>query len=139
MARSDPSSEFPVSAGSSGCGSDAQSPDNSLTTESSASTANDLEARVAALEQLACDLREDPQALLRLLRRLEQLHRSIQDGPFRASLPSGRNELFRLLEDMEHSGGWPYIPRLQLRTFMDLLQGPGTEAPPPPPQSGQES
>jgi hypothetical protein len=23
---------------------------------------------------------------------------------------------------MERSGGWPYIPRLQLRTFMDLLQ-----------------
>jgi hypothetical protein len=23
---------------------------------------------------------------------------------------------------MEKSGGWPYIPRLQLRTFMDLLQ-----------------
>jgi hypothetical protein len=23
---------------------------------------------------------------------------------------------------MEDSGGWPYIPRLQLRTFLDLLQ-----------------
>jgi hypothetical protein len=23
---------------------------------------------------------------------------------------------------VERSGGWPYIPRLQLRTFMDLLQ-----------------
>ena len=23
---------------------------------------------------------------------------------------------------MERSGGWPYIPRLQLRTFIDLLQ-----------------
>ena len=22
---------------------------------------------------------------------------------------------------METSGGWPYIPRLQLRTFLDLL------------------
>ena len=22
---------------------------------------------------------------------------------------------------MEKSGGWPYIPRLQLRTFIDLL------------------
>jgi hypothetical protein len=26
------------------------------------------------------------------------------------------------LRAMEQSGGWPYIPRLQLRTFMDLLQ-----------------
>ena len=87
-------------------------------------TSDDLDAKVAALEQLAQVLKDDPQALLQLLRRLEQLHRSIQDGPFRASLPCGRNELFRLLEDMEHSGGWPYIPRLQLRTFMDLLQAP---------------
>jgi len=36
--------------------------------------------------------------------------------------------LFRLLEDMEHSGGWPYIPRLQLRSFMDLLQVPAALA-----------
>ena len=35
---------------------------------------------------------------------------------------------FRLLEDMEHSGGWPYIPRLQLRSFMDLLQVPAALA-----------
>ena len=89
---------------------------------------DDLDAKVAALDQLAQALKEDPQALLRLLRRLEQLHRSIQDGPFRASLPCGRNELFRLLEDMEHSGGWPYIPRLQLRTFIDLLQVPAAVA-----------
>ncbi|MCE2838140.1 MAG: hypothetical protein LW834_14480 [Cyanobium sp. 49614_E6] len=89
---------------------------------------DDLDAKVAALEQLAQTLKDDPQELLRLLRRLEQLHRSIQDGPFLASLPSGRNELFRLLEDMEHSGGWPYIPRLQLRSFMDLLQVPAALA-----------
>jgi hypothetical protein len=30
--------------------------------------------------------------------------------------------LLELLQNMERSGGWPYIPRLQLRTFMDLLQ-----------------
>jgi hypothetical protein len=74
------------------------------------------------LKALAEDLAEDPAALLDLLRRLEQLHRAIQDGPFRTSLPSDRNRLFQLLEAMEDSGGWPYIPRLQLRTFMDLLQ-----------------
>jgi len=91
-------------------------------------TSDDLDAKVAALEQLAQVLKDDPQALLQLLRRLEQLHRSIQDGPFLASLPCGRNELFRLLEDMEHSGGWPYIPRLQLRSFMDLLQVPAAVA-----------
>jgi len=40
----------------------------------------------------------------------------------RVLLPADRGELFNLLQSMEKSGGWPYIPRLQLRTFMDLLQ-----------------
>lgn len=121
MDSSEPSSgtasRIPVQPVSSGLASDPLS-------QPKPAAGDDLDAKVAALEQLAQDLKDDPQELLRLLRRLEQLHRSIQDGPFRDSLPSGRNELFRLLEDMENSGGWPYIPRLQLRTFMDLLQVP---------------
>jgi hypothetical protein len=80
------------------------------------------EAALSHLEQLAQELEGQPEALLALLRRLEQLHRTIQDGPFRASLPEDRNRLFALLAEMERSGGWPYIPRLQLRTFLDLLQ-----------------
>jgi len=80
----------------------------------------DEELRV--LLALAESLEGDPAALLDLLRRLEKLHRTIQDGAFRNSLPEDRNRLFQLLESMEDSGGWPYIPRLQLRTFLDLLQ-----------------
>jgi len=121
MDSSDPLSEIPAQSFTSGLASDPQAPPTQA-------AIGDLDAKVVALEQLAQTLKDDPQALLKLLRRLEQLHRSIQDGPFRASLPSGRNELFRLLEDMEHSGGWPYIPRLQLRTFMDLLQVPAAVA-----------
>jgi len=85
-----------------------------------------------ALEALAQELEGQPEALLELLRRLEHLHRSIQDGPFRSSLPSDRHQLFRLLEEIESSGGWPYIPRLQLRTFMGLLPRDQTmpESPP---------
>ena len=75
-----------------------------------------------ALQALAEGLEGDPAALLDLLRRLEKLHRTIQDGAFRNSLPEDRNRLYQLLESMEDRGGWPYIPRLQLRTFMDLLQ-----------------
>lgn len=75
-----------------------------------------------AFQQIAQAHSTDPQVLLALLRHLEHLHRSIQDGPFRSSLPSERSSLFQLLQDMELSGGWPYIPRLQLRTFLDLLQ-----------------
>ncbi len=81
-----------------------------------------LDGVLRDLEQLAAELDGQPEALLLLLRQIEHLHRSIQDGPFRGSLPADRNQLFNLLQNMERSGGWPYIPRLQLRTFMDLLQ-----------------
>jgi hypothetical protein len=56
------------------------------------------------------------------LRQIEALHRRIQDGPFRTSLPADRHQFFTLLQAMETSGGWPYIPRLQLRTFLDMLE-----------------
>ena len=80
-----------------------------------------LRPHLQAIEALASELQGNPEALLALLRDLEQVHRTIQDGAFRASLPTDRNALFRLLGEMERSGGWPYIPRLQLRTFLDLL------------------
>jgi hypothetical protein len=94
------------------------------------------DSELQALAAVAGQLNGDSAALLDLLRRLEQLHRTIQDGPFRDSLPGDRNRLYQLLESMEDSGGWPYIPRLQLRTFMELLQrgedpeGEGSEQPP---------
>lgn len=81
-----------------------------------------LEGLLQNIDALSQELAGSPESLLSLLRQLEQLHRSIQDGPFRSSLPADRNHLFNLLQEMEKSGGWPYIPRLQLRTFMDLLQ-----------------
>ena len=92
-----------------------------------------VEAEIApfleGLAQVAASHEGDPLALLGLLRQLEALHRTIQDGSFRSSLPSERSSLFRLLQDMEQSGGWPYIPRLQLRTFLDLLQAEPPETP----------
>ncbi len=81
-----------------------------------------LTSQLEQLAHLAGELEGQPEALLSLLRQLEQLHRSVQDGPFRSSLPADRGQLFSLLQSVERSGGWPYIPRLQLRTFMDLLQ-----------------
>jgi len=100
--------------------------DGSTTDSTRSLAAGDWEARLSAelmsLQALADEVDGEPEALLLLLRRLEELHRSIQDGPFRASLPADRGALFNLLQGMEKSGGWPYIPRLQLRTFMDLLQ-----------------
>ncbi|MEY3462509.1 MAG: hypothetical protein RLZZ468_287 [Cyanobacteriota bacterium] len=98
---------------------------NPAPTPGSALTADQqerLRQALAGLEALSAELNGEPAALLELLRQLEQLHRTLQDGPFRNSLPADRNALFALLQRMEQSGGWPYIPRLQLRTFMDLLQ-----------------
>jgi hypothetical protein len=90
--------------------------------ELSADQQQRLAEALTAIDGLAEELDGQPAALLALLRQLEQRHRTIQDGPFRNSLPADRNALFHLLQHMERSGGWPYIPRLQLRTFMDLLQ-----------------
>lgn len=122
IARPDPNS--PAPSGSSG-------PQSGISPEVAA-LEQELQPLLAQISGLAAAHGEDPQVLLALLRHLEHLHRSIQDGPFRSSLPSERSSLFKLLQDMELSGGWPYIPRLQLRTFLDLLQQdePETEQPP---------
>tara|TARA_B100001059_G_scaffold222962_1_gene247458 strand:- start:345 stop:776 length:432 start_codon:yes stop_codon:yes gene_type:complete len=81
-----------------------------------------LQPALKTLRELSDQHQGDPESLLLLLRDLEALHREIQDGAFRESLPEDRQKLFALLKTMERSGGWPYIPRLQLRTFIDLLE-----------------
>ena len=81
-----------------------------------------LQPTLKTLRELSDQHQGDPESLLLLLRDLEALHREIQDGAFRESLPEDRQKLFALLKTMERSGGWPYIPRLQLRTFIDLLE-----------------
>lgn len=85
-----------------------------------------LDEALGGLEQQVWSLAEmhvgDPDTLLKLLRLLERLHREIQEGPFRDALPTNRQALYSLLRDMESAGGWPYIPRLQLRSFIELLQ-----------------
>lgn len=83
-----------------------------------------MDGLLAELSDVANDLRGNPEALLSLLRSLEALHRSIQDDAFRSSLPENRQQLFNLLQTMERSGGWPYIPRLQLKTFIAMLDQP---------------
>lgn len=74
------------------------------------------------VQELTQQLEGDAEGLLGLLRLLEHLHREIQDGSFRKALPTDRQALYSLLRDMETAGGWPYIPRLQIRTFLELLE-----------------
>ena len=77
-----------------------------------------LQPALKTLRELSEQHRDNPESLLLLLRDLEALHRDIQDNAFRASLPEDRQKLFALLKTLERSGGWPSIPRLQLRTFI---------------------
>jgi hypothetical protein len=62
--------------------------------------------------------RDDSLALLTLLRTLEKLHRDIAESAFLTSLPDTRHALYDLLRDIESEGGWPHIPRMQLRTLL---------------------
>ena len=88
-----------------------------------------LQPMLEQLRALADDQRDQPEALLLFLRELEALHRDVQEGAFRNSLPEDRQQLFSFLQTLERSGGWPYIPRLQLKTFIALLdQGPADMA-----------
>lgn len=60
--------------------------------------------------------------LLSLLRLLEELHHDIRDNLFQQALPTNRQQLYSLLRDIEQSGGWPYIPRMKLQEFLDVVE-----------------
>ncbi len=88
-----------------------------------------LEAIATAVRALAQSCQGDSLALVALLRRLEELHREIRDGFFQASLPNNRQALYTLLKDIEAEGGWPYIERMKLQSFLASLRAeaaPGT-------------
>ncbi len=80
-----------------------------------------LKEALLALRALAQCHREDPKALLDILRQLEACHRDITDRYLLPALPNTRHALFDLLKEMEEKGGWPYIPRLQLRQIIEQL------------------
>jgi hypothetical protein len=60
----------------------------------------------------------DAVMLLKILRFLEGLHHNIRENYFQPSLPNQRHDLYALLREIEAEGGWPYIPRMQLREFL---------------------
>lgn len=89
---------------------------------------SELQSIATAVRALAGNYQGDSQALLALLRQLEQLHREIRDGMFQASLPSNRQALHALLKDIESEGGWPYIERMRLHSFLANLNEMDGEA-----------
>ena len=74
----------------------------------------------AHLHQLIDQAQADPVALLKILRFLESLHNEVRELHFQPALPIHRHELYAMLREIEAEGGWPYIPRMQLR---ELLRG----------------
>jgi hypothetical protein len=60
----------------------------------------------------------DPIAQLRVLRFLEHLHQDIRESEFQPALPTDRHGLNNLLKEMEAQGGWPYIPKMNLRALL---------------------
>lgn len=78
----------------------------------------ELEGIATAVHSLAQSCQGDSLALLALLRKLEELHREIRDGMFQESLPNSRHALHALLRDIEAEGGWPYIERMKLQSFL---------------------
>jgi hypothetical protein len=79
---------------------------------------NKLQAITAEIRSLANTHQGNSLALLALLRRLEQMHGEIREDLFQSSLPDNRQALYALLKDMEEAGGWPYIERMKLRSFL---------------------
>lgn len=81
----------------------------------------ELQSITTGVRALAQEFQADSLALLAILRRLEELHREIRDEMFQMSLPDNRQGLYALLKDIESEGGWPYIERMRLQSFLANL------------------
>lgn len=81
----------------------------------------ELQAIATAVRALGKGRQVDTLGLLALLRQLEELHREIRDGIFQESLPDNRQALYALVRDIEAEGGWPYIERMKLQSFLANL------------------
>lgn len=80
-----------------------------------------LQAIEERVRTLAVSYQGDAEDLLRLLRVLEALHQEIRDQLFQQALPMNRQALYALLRTIETEGGWPYIPRMNLKSFLKDL------------------
>jgi hypothetical protein len=82
---------------------------------------SELQQVASQIRELAQTAQGDSLELLSLLRVLEGLHREICEGLFQESLPNNRRALYSLLKDIETQGGWPYIHRMRLHSFLNNL------------------
>ena len=92
--------------------------------DTSRGQSDDIESIRLAIESAAQKRVNDCEALLELLRQLEELHRDIRETLFQEALPSNRQRLHKLLRDIEVNGGWPYIQRMKLVELLNNLDTP---------------
>jgi hypothetical protein len=90
--------------------------------ELSANLSSQLQAIASAVNNALQSSQGDAIAILALLRQLEQLHNEIREGAFQKSLPDNRQALYSLLRNIESQGGWPYIERMKLQSFLKDLE-----------------
>jgi hypothetical protein len=83
---------------------------------------SNLQTIAGTVRELAISHEGDNLAILNILRVLESLHQEIRDGLFQESLPDNRQALYKLLRDIETSGGWPYIHRMKLQWLLSHFQ-----------------
>ena len=88
----------------------------------------DIEKIRSAVQTAAQERADDCEALLALLRQLEDLHRDIRETLFQEALPTNRHGLYSLLRNIEVNGGWPYIQRMKLTELLkSSAQSPTSE------------
>ncbi|KKI98589.1 hypothetical protein [Prochlorothrix hollandica] len=96
-----------------------------------------LTSELAAIDQtvrsLAQQSSQELDTTLALLRLLETLHRDISATYFQPLLPNNRQALYALLREIEGQGGWPYIPRMTLRSLLSAMEQTPDPSPDPSP------
>ncbi|GAA6618668.1 hypothetical protein [Scytonema sp. NUACC26] len=98
---------------------------NGKATES-VNLSSQLQAIASAVNNALQNCQGDTMAILALLRQIEQLHQEIREGAFQKSLPDNRQALYSLLRNIETEGGWPYIERMKLQSFLKHLEQEAT-------------
>ena len=87
---------------------------------------NKLEVEMQAISERVCEIANkhqgDSWTLLSLLRQLESVHRQIREQLFEPSLPQTRQDLYKLLKEIDEIGGWPYIERMRLQQLLHRLE-----------------
>jgi hypothetical protein len=88
----------------------------------------DLDAIAETVTMLVNRTEGSSVEILQILRFLEALHRQVCEDHFLVTLPNRRRTLYNLLREIDAEGGWPYIPRMQLKRLLAHLEAEPDES-----------